>query len=835
MEDISIRKRRLTDDGGIPIAAEHAATNSASPRPFQPPSNKRQFIGSSSPAQSNPIKDDTEAMTPAEEVLHNFQKEAIWRQMQEYKRENARAQETIETLKKSQADYESHLSTISIYWEQFLDDLKMLMARVNLKFEPEDLILKDGTSFASFLLNGPEQTAERKEIKDITEDPSVKESGAVRQLSEEHTKLEELYKKGQSNIDQLQAKCHDFTEQVLRLRNELEMTRNRLQETADELDDSKERLRRVEKSFDRERSKLVQAVSSGSVFGENYNGGASASTTPGLNEGGKDSDATKEELLQFRELARTRLVELDEMKMHRIQLKNEVDALRLQLTQLPDERIQDSAQYKTLLVQMQYVRNDADHYRNEATKLRADLDELHASRRKFMDNLEMEEKTRRATLEAELKKLENDISRVRDSRDKFQQMYEARCTKDDYEMQQNQEIRKIANTRKDRILALTTDIHRLQTMLAAKTGDREAFAFYLRGPTDKQLLDDMRNKLKAAEDQIQRLTLEVEAAHEAATQARELEAALASEKLLKLQVEELTKRLTRWEALLGEDQLDDAVKGLMAKIQQHEQTIQQLELRVQAHEAVQTPLVNELHTVATAWAQLEEATSRKVIDLAQKEDLIYKLLSDKTRQESKCALLIRAKDASANMTAVLKRQSDMQMDQIRRLEDRERNLNNQVATLEREQATLHSSVTVHKGKLQEFTAQNSAFKEKFARQEERLAELQTLLKERTEHYEHEAHARKRSQEEAEMLRRKVEEHSKQETSSAESEAAKQAARYLKLLKCPACDVNFKSHVILRCMHVFCKSCMDNQMEYRQRKCPTCRENFGAKDVKEIYL
>lgn len=117
-------------------------------------------------------------------------------------------------------------------------------------------------------------------------------------------------------------------------------------------------------------------------------------------------------------------------------------------------------------------------------------------------------------------------------------------------------------------------------------------------------------------------------------------------------------------------------------------------------------------------------------------------------------------------------------------------------------------------------------------------ELQTLLKERSDAFESEAQARKRLMDESESMRKKLEEqHKKSESSSSgeSSEAAKQAARYLKLLKCPACDVNFKSHVILRCMHVFCKSCMDKQMEYRQRKCPTCRENFGAKDVKEIYL
>ena len=116
-----------------------------------------------------------------------------------------------------------------------------------------------------------------------------------------------------------------------------------------------------------------------------------------------------------------------------------------------------------------------------------------------------------------------------------------------------------------------------------------------------------------------------------------------------------------------------------------------------------------------------------------------------------------------------------------------------------------------------------------------MSELQTLLKERTDAFEAEANARKRLLEEAEPLRRKLDEQARKPEGSADSEAAKQAARYLQLLKCPACDTNFKSHVILRCMHVFCKSCMDKQLEFRQRKCPTCRESFGAKDVKEIYL
>lgn len=57
----------------------------------------------------------------------------------------------------------------------------------------------------------------------------------------------------------------------------------------------------------------------------------------------------------------------------------------------------------------------------------------------------------------------------------------------------------------------------------------------------------------------------------------------------------------------------------------------------------------------------------------------------------------------------------------------------------------------------------------------------------------------------------------------------------KLLKCGTCRIRFKSVVITRCYHVFCKECIDIRIETRQRKCPTCGLGFGATDVQQIYL
>ncbi|GJJ72731.1 E3 ubiquitin-protein ligase BRE1 [Entomortierella parvispora] len=821
--------------------------------------------------------------TTNEDALSNVQREVIWQQMQGYKREFARAQEQISKLQDKQVDYESHLSTINIYWSTLLQDLTMLMSRVDVSVEAKDLILDDGTNFATFLLNGPSAADQLHDFKELTADalkpaleahaaytkdivvrlfrimddwyakrdtlwstvkdadPLTKESMVIQTLTDEHNQITALYRKRQTDLDQLQSKCLGFTEQMTRLRSELQVTKIRLEETAEHVDDAKEKLRKVEKSLDREKSALVSAVTSGSVFGENYGAAPTATAVPSgssvnaVQVKSEVHDASRDELLQYRELAVSRLSELEQLKLERIQQRNTLDQLRIQVNYVPDSMAQDSHIVKSLLSRMQYIQNEAEHYRNEATKLRSDLDELHLTRRDFMDKLESEEKSRRVALEEELKKQENEISGLRYSRDRYQQMYEARCTMDDYEMQQNQEIRKIANTRKDRIATLATDIQRLKTMLAAKTDDKDAFAFYLSGPTDKSYLDHLEEKLKVSEAQIKDLTTELEATKEASSELQSLFGVTVSEYRLKAESIDLTAKLTKLQRLVGPSG-EDPVKTLMKTIKTQAERIQQLEQKVQALETVQAPLLSELETVATEWDKLREETSRKVIDLAQKEDLIYKLLSDKTKQESKCSLLIRAKDASANLAAVMKRQSDMQRDRIRSLEEREKNLKMQATKLERAQASWSEIVAIHKNELQEFERQNSSFKEKCSRQQERLAELQGMLRDRTAAYENETHARKRLFEETESMKRKIQEHAKAEASSMQhSDASKQAESYLKLLKCPACDVNFKSHVITRCMHVFCKACLDKLIEIRQRKCPTCRDIFGANDVKEIYL
>ena len=49
-----------------------------------------------------------------------------------------------------------------------------------------------------------------------------------------------------------------------------------------------------------------------------------------------------------------------------------------------------------------------------------------------------------------------------------------------------------------------------------------------------------------------------------------------------------------------------------------------------------------------------------------------------------------------------------------------------------------------------------------------------------------------------------------------------------------CTAEFKN-VMLPCLHMFCKGCIDKQIKTRNRKCPSCNLRFDADSVKKIVF
>jgi len=55
------------------------------------------------------------------------------------------------------------------------------------------------------------------------------------------------------------------------------------------------------------------------------------------------------------------------------------------------------------------------------------------------------------------------------------------------------------------------------------------------------------------------------------------------------------------------------------------------------------------------------------------------------------------------------------------------------------------------------------------------------------------------------------------------------------LNCGVCNDRQKSVIITRCFHMFCKDCIQKNLNMRQRKCPACGKPFGENDVHPIYF
>ncbi|KAF8059995.1 HUB2 [Scenedesmus sp. PABB004] len=96
--------------------------------------------------------------------------------------------------------------------------------------------------------------------------------------------------------------------------------------------------------------------------------------------------------------------------------------------------------------------------------------------------------------------------------------------------------------------------------------------------------------------------------------------------------------------------------------------------------------------------------------------------------------------------------------------------------------------------------------------------------------------RQRLQDSNKLLSAKLERLSRNaNTSEAVAELEEEINALRRLLKCNVCHTRQKDVILTKCWHMFCKHCINKNLEARHRKCPGCGHPFGAADVKQFFF
>ncbi|KAL4759949.1 E3 ubiquitin-protein ligase BRE1 [Aspergillus foveolatus] len=395
-------------------------------------------------------KPHPDADMPWKDDLERFQKDAIWRQMQEYKRDKVSLEAKLKESAKATAYHGDHLRVIDAWYNQLIDEVKLLLGS-------PDEHSKDRSSFQSALqfedLDNFEQHLKSRsdDIRDIisrlvakspTSPPEVSDlqSQLARKLAEEKATLAELSK-------------------VLSEKQQLE----------ESLEEASLRYMVAEKKLDRARSLTVAKLEKQYILGAQRPGGDSASgnrdeppATNGATPTGErtpDTDGTYSKLAAISEKQKEQIQKLEAENAN---LLSQITEISIKKTKLTDDDYAHTDLFKQLRSQYDDVVKRVNHLEAVNVQLREEAAKLRSERTAYRNQVDEETQIVLAEKEAQLMKTENDLARIRNTRDELLADQQMRKSAQEQDRTATLKIQELADAGKAQIAALESEVERLR-------------------------------------------------------------------------------------------------------------------------------------------------------------------------------------------------------------------------------------------------------------------------------------------------------------------------------------------------------------------------------------
>ncbi|KAJ4511600.1 E3 ubiquitin-protein ligase bre1 [Exophiala dermatitidis] len=605
---------------------------------------------------SKPHKDDD---MPWKDDLERFQKDAIYRQMQEYRREKNTLESQLKEMRQQARYHDDHLRIIDAWFQQVIDEVKIIA-----KAEDDDDVDMDVSSLPSSLLFADNEKFEEhlrsrsREIKSVIS----RLFAPTKSFSPDVTEL-------QSRISRLLAAEKDHVTELARLQQEKEDLEYRLENAS-------LRYMMAEKKIDRAKSVTVAKLEKQALLG---------ATKPATEEGGpvkREDSATNgttdhsEELAEVEKELNKTVAASEKQKQQLERLEEENAKLNAQLTELTtksviltDEDYSKTELFKQLKSQHEDVIKRINNLEATNTELREEALKLRAERTTFQLQLENEARVAISEKESLLAASEANLARIRHNRDELLADQAVKRASLEQDQQAVKKIKELASAQEDRIRALESENVRLSVQTSGMAVDSSEL--------DALSIEDLRAKYAELERRYALLNSELGSMSIAYQKTSKLanqkvtEFAALEEKVMRLSAEKAKADQKFFAAMKSKETRDGEIRTLRLQNTKSAEAVSQLKEAENATRAL-------LATMEKQLSELKEALAHKTNEhrTVQQQNITQGLeVSRLNGQVTELKNLLAAKDSKLATTANLCRAAEVELEELKStLKDTRRSL-----------------------------------------------------------------------------------------------------------------------------------------------------------------
>ncbi|KAJ5902540.1 E3 ubiquitin-protein ligase bre1 [Penicillium taxi] len=445
------------------------------------PPLKKQATAVNSATKPHPDTD-----MPWKEDLDRFQKDAILRQMQEYKRNVATLESRLGQVCHESVAHRQRLHFMDSWFYQLIDEVKLLLG-------PSQEPIKENTFKSSLWFEGVEdfeqyltsRTAEVREIINFIQSQSANMSPDVTELQ---TKL-----------------AKKLAEEKVAI-TEYEKTLREKQQLEESLETASLRYMVAEKKLDRAKSLTVAKLEKQHIMGGGQRPGAEGSQTPredksSANGGAPAADVSELQAInsQITAVSEKHKEQVKQLEAENASLLGQITELKIKHSKFTDDDYAQTDLFKQLRSQHDDVVKRINHLEAKNNQLQEESGKLRAERIAYKTQIEEEAQSTIAEKENLLMKLETDLVRIRNARDELMADKDLRKAQSQ-EKTVEAKLQEIADAREARIAALESQTQRLQLQIESSAGSETV---------DDLPLEELRSKYSTLQRQYDMLNNEL--------------------------------------------------------------------------------------------------------------------------------------------------------------------------------------------------------------------------------------------------------------------------------------------------------------------------------------